>query len=261
MPPQAQRLKEFIKAANDSLTRKDFNTSFAQVVRMVKLAIAQLDARITKRLSELKDGYTPVKGKDYFDGKPGYTPVKGKDYFDGKTPVAGVDFPLPKDGEPGPAANAQDVIPQIMAEIDKRFPLLGDALRAGLEQHVKETIAKHPFSMGGGAVVSILQSGVQKVQQAAILDFKGTGAPTVTIGNNGVTHLDFPGSGGTPVYDEVVSGNTNTFTLAHTPIAGSVRVYGIGQRLVPTTEWTISGAVITTVNPWTTGQIVADYAH
>lgn len=30
------------------------------------------------------DGYTPVKGKDYFDGKDGYTPVKGIDYFDGK---------------------------------------------------------------------------------------------------------------------------------------------------------------------------------
>ncbi|WPH64816.1 hypothetical protein [Vibrio phage vB_VpaP_SJSY21] len=38
------------------------------------------------------DGYTPVKGVDYFDGKdgtdgakgdPGYTPVKGVDYFDG----------------------------------------------------------------------------------------------------------------------------------------------------------------------------------
>ena len=39
------------------------------------------------------DGYTPVKGVDYFDGQPGkdgepgadgYTPVKGVDYFDGK---------------------------------------------------------------------------------------------------------------------------------------------------------------------------------
>ena len=27
------------------------------------------------------DGYTPVKGVDYFDGKPGYTPVKGTDYW------------------------------------------------------------------------------------------------------------------------------------------------------------------------------------
>lgn len=53
------------------------------------------------------DGYTPVKGKDYFDGKqgntgePGYTPVKGVDYFDGVngkdgkdgvTPVVGIDY-------------------------------------------------------------------------------------------------------------------------------------------------------------------------
>ena len=33
------------------------------------------------------DGYTPIKGKDYFDGKKGddgYTPIKNKDYFDGK---------------------------------------------------------------------------------------------------------------------------------------------------------------------------------
>ena len=31
-----------------------------------------------------KDGYTPVKGVDYFDGKDGkdgYTPIKGTDYF------------------------------------------------------------------------------------------------------------------------------------------------------------------------------------
>ncbi len=34
-----------------------------------------------------EDGYTPVKGVDYFDGadgKDGYTPIKGKDYFDGQ---------------------------------------------------------------------------------------------------------------------------------------------------------------------------------
>lgn len=77
------------------------------------------------------DGYTPVKGKDYFDGKDGrngvdgkdgkdgkdgYTPVKGVDYFDGKngtngrdgangkdgyTPVKGIDYFDGKDGESG----------------------------------------------------------------------------------------------------------------------------------------------------------------
>ena len=44
------------------------------------------------------DGYTPIKGIDYFDGKDGapgqdgYTPIKGVDYNDGKTPVKGVDY-------------------------------------------------------------------------------------------------------------------------------------------------------------------------
>lgn len=66
-----------------------------------------------------KDGYTPVKGVDYFDGLPGkdgkdgnpgkdgYTPIKGVDYFDGEkgdpgyTPIKGVDYFDGKDGQPG----------------------------------------------------------------------------------------------------------------------------------------------------------------
>jgi len=71
------------------------------------------------RGSDGQPGYTPVKGRDYFDGrdgKPGYTPVKGKDYFDGKdgqsvkgdrgsdgkpgyTPVKGKDYFDGKDGQ------------------------------------------------------------------------------------------------------------------------------------------------------------------
>ena len=41
-----------------------------------------------------KDGYTPIKGVDYFDGSngvDGYTPVKGIDYFDGKDGASGKD--------------------------------------------------------------------------------------------------------------------------------------------------------------------------
>lgn len=60
-----------------------------------------------------KDGYTPVKGVDYFDGLPGAdgkTPVKGVDYFDGETgpqgepgytPVKGVDYFDGAPGQPG----------------------------------------------------------------------------------------------------------------------------------------------------------------
>lgn len=47
------------------------------------------------------DGYTPIKGVDYFDGingKDGYTPIKNVDYFDGKDGRDGVDG---RDGENG----------------------------------------------------------------------------------------------------------------------------------------------------------------
>ena len=38
-----------------------------------------------------EDGYTPIKGVDYFDGADGYTPIKGVDYFDGKDGADGKD--------------------------------------------------------------------------------------------------------------------------------------------------------------------------
>lgn len=56
-----------------------------------------------------QDGYTPVKGVDYFDGAPGkdgYTPKKGVDYFDGKDGV---------DGKPG--SNGRDGVDGITPHI------------------------------------------------------------------------------------------------------------------------------------------------
>lgn len=60
-----------------------------------------------------QNGYTPVKGVDYFDGKDGspgkdgqngrdgYTPVKGVDYFDGKDGQPGKDGSQGEKGDPG----------------------------------------------------------------------------------------------------------------------------------------------------------------
>ena len=71
-----------------------------------------------------QDGYTPVKGKDYFDGvdgkngvdgKDGYTPVKGVDYFDGTdgvdgyTPVKGVDYFDGSNGKDGTSVTVANV--------------------------------------------------------------------------------------------------------------------------------------------------------
>lgn len=94
------------------------------------------------------------------------------------------------------------------------------------------------------------------------------GGDTVSAGSgvsiavvNGTKVISASGSSGTAVYNEVVAGSANTFTLAFTPTVGTVRVYGIGQRLLPTTDYTISGAVITTISSWSASQITADYSH
>lgn len=65
----------------------------------------------------------------------------------------------------------------------------------------------------------------------------------------------------TQVYNEVVAGATNTFTLANVPVLGTQRIYGNGQRLTPTVDYTIADDVITTISSWSAGQILADYNY
>jgi len=73
--------------------------------------------------------------------------------------------------------------------------------------------------------------------------------------------VDTGGTSGTAVYNEVVSGSGTTWTLAHTPLSGTLALYANGQRLTPTTDYSLSGATITTVLSWDAGSILADYFY
>ena len=67
---------------------------------------------------------------------------------------------------------------------------------------------------------------------------------------------------GTPVYDEAVSGSGTSWALAHTPVSGTLRLYGDGQRLTGGgVDYTLSGATITTINSYSATQIRADYNY
>ncbi len=70
------------------------------------------------------------------------------------------------------------------------------------------------------------------------------------------------GSGNNFVYNEIVAGSGTTFTLAHNPVAGLYSIYAQGQLLLPLgVDYTISGAVITTVNTWVASDITASYQY
>jgi len=73
----------------------------------------------------------------------------------------------------------------------------------------------------------------------------GTGAVSVaTAGTDyvipsGIVDLETPSG--------TINGSNTSFTLANTPITGSVHLYKNGQLLSPTTDYTISGSTITMV--------------
>ena len=79
------------------------------------------------------DGYTPIKGIDYFDGEPGpegkpgadgYTPIKGVDYFDGKDGAPGETGPQGNDyviTEKDYTAIANNVIEQVSPTLESNL--------------------------------------------------------------------------------------------------------------------------------------------
>lgn len=87
----------------------------------------------------------------------------------------------------------------------------------------------------------------------------------VIISNNGHFYDRFRRkcSEALSIFNEILEAGIppNTWVLDHTPVLGTERVYGNGQRLYPTTDYTISGATITTVLTWPAGTVLADYNY
>jgi hypothetical protein len=71
--------------------------------------------------------------------------------------------------------------------------------------------------------------------------------------------MDDIGALGTLIENEVVDGSGTSWTLANTPITGSVKLYA-GTRLIPGgNDYSISGANITTNSSYPLGALIADY--
>jgi len=105
----------------------------------IKIRVTPIVNKINVRVKEggIKgdDGYTPIKGVDYFDGVDGidgYTPIKGTDYFDGTngingtngtTPVKGVDYFDGIDGVDGVDGVTQDISGKVDKVLNKSLIL------------------------------------------------------------------------------------------------------------------------------------------
>lgn len=90
------------------------------------------------------------------------------------------------------------------------------------------------------------------------------GVTPVVVYADPVTHrllVDATGASNTKVTGEVVAGSGTSWTLAHSPVAGTVALFANGQRLTETVDYSIVGANITTVLSWTAGTVIADYEY
>lgn len=89
----------------------------------------------------------------------------------------------------------------------------------------------------------------------------GTGY-TIIRNSDGTVSLSIIGAGGTNVYEEVPTGSGTSFSLAHTPISGTLRLYRGGSRQKLTDDYSITGANITLSISLASGEVlVADYAY
>ena len=105
---------------------------------------------------------------------------------------------------------------------------------------------------------------VTRAQESTSASTKNTAAKTysLVLGITAKMISDISASlGGTPVDNEVVSGSGTSWTLANTPVAGTVHLWAGGIRLTPGAgnDYTISGTAITTASSYSTGALLADY--
>lgn len=202
------------------------------------------DEKVMERLAQIKDGYTPIKGKDYFDGK---------------TPILGEDYTIP---EPIPGS------PDTPDEITNKLNASSILIKKERVEGLMDAIRNIASGLVGGAVgittTFFLKNGTT-IGRAKNINFIEGNNVTFTMYQTGdqmnVSASSSATSGGaTWVDSEVPSGSGTSFTLAHTPVAGTVKVYRGGARQQVNVDYTLSGTSITLTNALATGEVlVVDY--
>lgn len=102
-----------------------------------------------------------------------------------------------------------------------------------------------------GKPVAIKDEGLTLTPAVGSIDFSGAGVTGSIIGSD-VTETIPGGSGGggTPITEDVsgtINGSNVTFTLTHTPIAGTLSLRLVRQPQEDPTDYSISGSTITYV--------------
>ncbi len=205
-----------------------------------------------------KDGYTPLKGMDYFTNEEigsmmrlvleAATPRKGIHYNDGKDgergpmgpkPILGIDY-IPRDGKNGvdgqdAQVNIEDIVNRVIEELKNEK--LDISHLKGNKAFIAAINKANSFNSKdqrwhGGAPTLIAGSNITITTNA-----DGTKTIASTASAASLTTQVF-----------VTTGGVQILTTTHTPISIILVVLN-GQVLAETTDYTVAGSNITLLNP------------
>lgn len=199
---------------------------------------------LSNQIQSYRDEVSRLHTLPHIKGQNGYTPVKGVDYTDGKQ------------GKPGVSPSLEDIVEAVKPHIPKPIPgKSGQSPKIDKQEFFKELVTylktEKPLDLSHikGAQEFVMQTGQKniKVKFEELMHGGGSGG----------------GNTGTAVYNEVVSGSGTSWALTNIPTTGTLRLYANGQRLIPGSgnDYTLSGGNITTALSWSAGTLLADYSH
>ena len=273
MPNQLEKLKEVLKLVGESITRDEFVSSFKKVADAVAEARTSLSKQVSDSLTKLRDANdtnfssikesaiqeinkalkTQEQGMNFIYDKvrslkDGKTPQKGVDYTDGYTPQKGVDYFDGQDGSP----DSPDEIVVKLESLEGEDRLDASAIK-NLPKFIEN---QYPAVISGKGPLWALQDvSISGITAGQSLQWDGDKWVAYTPA----------GGGGTPVWAEDLTpqGPGTAYTLAFTPIAGSVRLFrGGAYQSVANGDYSIAGANITLGTTTQTGEVlVVDYSH
>ena len=257
---------------SDSLTKKDFEEAFSQVVEYVKKNGKQTEEDVKTLTQTVKTAISRIEST----ASDNYAKTEEKLTKEQENALNDIQFKIEaliaeaqqkldevKSGEDGEDADEEAVITEVLARLpepkeetaetvrDLLETLEGedrlkidaiDKLREELDRLEKEIKSKNTTVYGGASGVGVLDEGTTVAVKAHWLNFTGAGVSVSNVGNQTVIQIA-GGSGGTPVQDsDVISGTT--ITLAHAPTTNTLLLYINGQFQHPVTDYTLSGVTI-----------------
>lgn len=254
MDKQLEQLKELWTLVKQSITREEFIAAFKKVALSVQEARKDLEARIDARLSQIKNGMDGKDGKSIV-GPKGDKGDKGDKGERGATFIAlrGEKGESGKDGSPDTPFQVRDKLESLPE---------GERFRAEYIDNLKEFLEKYGVKSNGKTFAPVNHP----LWALMDVDISGIIAGQ-SLQWSGVKWIAYTpaGSGGTPVWGESLESQAPTgtvFTLAHTPLAGTLRVFRGGAYQRVTDDYTISGATLTLVNALQSGELLTvDYSY